>query len=1203
MTDQQPEQRAHADEPGARGDDLGAQDHETPKSGPGQHGQTSNTSSNPEADSKGEKNEKETAPKTFIAKLSENIKAVSAALTHLILIAILSVCVLVIARELRVTGAVFDQIEIPEPLQKRGRTAVAISQSLLDEIRRFQRESGESSTRRRLLEPAWTRERDDLQVPGGNVSVRAVVQFFKKQLGLSDVRIGGTLSQDTKHRLTLTLRTTDEGVIPTSDPVDFAEIDRLFEPAARDILKKTDPYLLASYSFVKELKSGQFEETLKWIKYSLANEYETTAARVYNLWGNIHANRGDLDLALEYYEKSTLEAKPFAEVFVNWGDALMLKGEYASALPKYERAQTLDSSLASARAGSGYAQAGVVNYREAESHFRAAIEKDHKLVWPYVGLADAYNNQGDRKRMLEILSAAGKLAERQLLELEARDTLAEEDFGLADLYVTWGTALLISSNVGLAYEKFSKAAEINPRLPDAPVGLGNASVWLGLYDEAISHYERAIKIHPYFWSAFSGIGDALAAKGDFDAAIAWYRKALVVNPFSIEVRVSLAGSFFNRGDLEDGNKEFEQALDIASGKEVIQTRWGNALSAVALSNSAVDKFRAAVRANPDFAPAFLGWAETLNARGSLAAAIERYRRTLELVPTSADAYNGWGKALAKLQRPHQAIELYQKAIAEVPDNSSVYSNWGDALNALGAFPAALDKYRKAIATNPRTEDAYLGWGSALLAMGEVEQAKTKYVKTADVFPGFPSSYVRLGDLHFRRDEFKLGFEHYSRERELGLMGYLVSLSCASAVVGRGRFDAADSLFDWVIRLRPSFVWAYANYGDLQFDRGDTQSGNTLYQRALELAPDSEELYYRWGSALLSAMKYPEAIDKFKMAIEINPAYAPAHRGWGDALMGENDHDAARHRCQAAVERNPRYFDAYHCVASALANLGRDREAFAKYREAIDANPDNLLWAYIRLGALRFARKDLNGGNSSFAHAESINRFDYNVYNEWGLALAQARLFGDAARKYEKAMDLDPGIPAIYDNWGMALMNDGDSRAIEKFERAVQLHPNLPYTYLRLGDASRTREQADKYYDDARRANQRFSWIHVRWGSWDYEADQAAGESAFRRAARLQPYASGIFDEWGKALLQKGDIPAANWKFRCAVAINPRDSEAWKLWGDGLAALGYRQASREKYRRARDIDPDIGIGQVQVQERSATEAAVAKRPAFVRAGCL
>ena len=72
--------------------------------------------------------------KTIITLISDNIKAISVALTHLILIGALVGFIAVIINEFRSSAVLLDQIEVPELLQKKGITAAAVSQRLLDEI-------------------------------------------------------------------------------------------------------------------------------------------------------------------------------------------------------------------------------------------------------------------------------------------------------------------------------------------------------------------------------------------------------------------------------------------------------------------------------------------------------------------------------------------------------------------------------------------------------------------------------------------------------------------------------------------------------------------------------------------------------------------------------------------------------------------------------------------------------------------------------------------------------------------------------------------------------------------------------------------------------------------------------------------------------------------------------------------------------------
>jgi tetratricopeptide (TPR) repeat protein len=604
---------------------------------------------------KAESEEDQKKSKTIITRVSDNIKAISIALTNLILIAALVGFIAVIINEFRISAVILDQIEVPELLQKKGITATAVSQRLLDEIRRIQGASGENSSRRRLLEPAWTREREDIQMPVANLSVRSAVQFFKRQLGFQGMRIGGELRETSNESLKLVLRTTEDGKIFESKAVAVGEFDEIFGPAGEGVIKKTDPYLLASYWFNKEVKANKFPRTLEWIKYSLANEYKTTASRAYNLLGNIYANQGFLAEAIENYRRSTTEAKPFPEAYLNWGDVLMLQGKYKEAMEKYELAASMEPRLARAHNSVGVSLTAVANYKEAAIHYHAAVERDSDLVWPRLNLADAYHNMGNRHLALAELQIAATLAERQLLHVDGKNDLSDEDTDVADLYLAWGSALLGLSEYAAAQDKFRKAAEVNPSSREAQLALGDSLLLLGRNAEAIEKYNAAITINPRDATAYLNIGIALANHGEYGGALAWYANATGINPSYLDAYYARGNLLFDRGDIQGGNDLYRQAVKIAPNAEGVYHRWGNALLGADRYEDAIDKYKKAIEINRDFAPAYSSWGEALNAQGAYQAAISKHREAIDRNSSLADAYNGWGLALANLQRPMEAM--------------------------------------------------------------------------------------------------------------------------------------------------------------------------------------------------------------------------------------------------------------------------------------------------------------------------------------------------------------------------------------------------------------------------------------------------------------------------------------------------------------------------------------------------------------------
>src|SRR5262249_14726687 len=164
---------------------------------------------------------------------------------------------------------------------------------------------------------------------------------------------------------------------------------------------------------------------------------------------------------------------------------------YKEAMEKFQLAASMEPGLARAHNGLGVSLASIANYKEAVSHYHAAVQRDSDFVWPHLNLVDAYNNMGNREQALVELQIAVTLAERQLLDVDGKNDLSDEDTDVADLYLAWGRALLGRSEHAAAQDKFRKAAEINPSSTEAQLGWGDSLMGLGRNEEAIEKYNTA----------------------------------------------------------------------------------------------------------------------------------------------------------------------------------------------------------------------------------------------------------------------------------------------------------------------------------------------------------------------------------------------------------------------------------------------------------------------------------------------------------------------------------------------------------------------------------------------------------------------------------------------------------------------------------------------------------------------------------------
>src|SRR5262249_35587318 len=126
---------------------------------------------------------------------------------------------------------------------------------------------------------------------------------------------------------------------------------------------------------------------------------------------------------------------------------------------------------------------------------------------------------------------------------------------------------------------------------------------------------------------------------------------------------------------------------------------------------------------------------------------------------------------------------------------------------------------------------------------------------------------------------------------------------------------------------------------------------------------------------------------------------------------------------------------------------------AKYQRATEMNPS--AQTFTRAGA--YLRKHGRHADSipMFRKAAQLKPTAY-AYTYWGMAVRDARLPGDEARKlFEKAIAADPKIPNAYNQLGlMYLREEKWADAAKAFGEAIKADPDWSNYYYNLGRALR-----------------------------------------------------------------------------------------------------------------------------------------------------
>jgi len=302
-----------------------------------------------------------------------------------------------------------------------------------------------------------------------------------------------------------------------------------------------------------------------------------------------------------------------------------------------------------------------------------------------------------------------------------------------------------SKNFSKAREYYQKAIALNPRLPQAYLGLGEAYRALGESPQAVETYSRLLSLFPN--------DEKIDVK-----VIEAYGRAITDNPqddLYKEKREEVLADFeqlskrknYNAADYYNLGFLYEEA----GGKE-----------------EAMRFYTKAVQMKPDHRQALYNLANLYRDAGNYKIAIGLYERLIHFHPQFVPGYLNMGVIFNALGDRQRARRFYLKVIDLEPDNGDAYFNLGYLSESQGELSEAVNYYEKAVEVAPKNAESYYNLGNVYASLGQSGEAIASYLKTVGINPRHQDAFVNLSILSFKSGDFQ-GAIHYLEDAQA--LGY------------------------------------------------------------------------------------------------------------------------------------------------------------------------------------------------------------------------------------------------------------------------------------------------------------------------------------------------------------------------------------------------------------------------------------------------
>jgi tetratricopeptide (TPR) repeat protein len=475
-----------------------------------------------------------------------HVDAIVAIVMSVAMVALVAGIVIAIWLEIRKDVVFLEPIEVPFDLARRGYSPAVAAARLLDEARAIQRHSTGASSRRPLGNITALA---DLQLPGGKLSVRAIVKFARAMIGRPATSIGGEIIRHTGgYGIRLRLR----GMV--IDPVGgtrevAATAEDVLRHGALDLLQVVDPVTLSEY-FITDGPPGDESESLarRVLQQVIRDGKAPQRARALGQLGVIETNKGDTDAAQRLYAESLAAHRRVASpvVLANYVIGFVLAGrdsDAQSAVEEVEARRPRDASNLAA-AALAYTVLGLFDRALAAADAAITLKRRLPVAHHRRGLALLYlhrpaeaaqalqradaldpENRSIVGSLIVALAQAGRVEEAITRAREA--LLRTPNSSMANMGL--GHAELASGNAEGAIAAFARANELFSTDERCKVGFGNALMVAGRHADALLRYEEGIHENPRWGPAWRGAGEAVLKLGRAGDAIEKLERAAALD--------------------------------------------------------------------------------------------------------------------------------------------------------------------------------------------------------------------------------------------------------------------------------------------------------------------------------------------------------------------------------------------------------------------------------------------------------------------------------------------------------------------------------------------------------------------------------------------------------------------------------------------------------------------------------------------------
>jgi protein O-mannosyl-transferase len=241
---------------------------------------------------------------------------------------------------------------------------------------------------------------------------------------------------------------------------------------------------------------------------------------------------------------------------------------------------------------------------------------------------------------------------------------------------------------------------------------------------------------------------------------------------------------------------------------------------------------------------------------------------------------------------------------------------------------------------------------------------------------------------------------------LGGVALIVTLFAARETLSRNRdWNDDRTLVLRTLEVQPHSSYFLTNLGAIRWADGDTSEAERVWRQALAEDPQNPVALWDLGLALLEKQHYKEALSYLDEALAIGQRYALPHAYRGRVLAALGRNAEAEAELRRAVEIDPQQIVARNALGKFFLDGGRVAEAEAQYRASVE-NMQNLEAAKA-LAQIYTVRNSPSQAAEAWKQVLDLEPYDAQAHFQLGSIYLEGGNTAEAEKQFQAGLVMDP----------------------------------------------------------------------------------------------------------------------------------------------------------------------------------------------------